>query len=183
MLPIAQHAGEVENGRDLPSGVPISAVFFGPPGTSKTQLAKHIAVFIGWPLLGVDPSHLVRRGLDQVQAETNTLFSMLADLERVVVFLDEFDEMVRERAAERSEVLSRFLTTAMLPKLTQIYDRRRIVFIMATNHIEQFDFAIRRPGRFDLLLQVMPPTLQAKRLFQKGWGAPIMKYETQTLSQ
>jgi len=159
---IAARASDVERGSDLPRSVPISAIFFGPPGTSKTELAKQISDVLGWPLLPIDPSHLVRKGLDQIQAETNTLFSMLASLERVVVLLDEFDEMVRERTSDQSEVLSRFLTTAMLPKLALINQKRRIVFIVATNHIDQFDFAIRRAGRFDLLVQVMPPSREAK---------------------
>lgn len=160
--PVRKYASEVESGRELPKLVPVSAVFFGPPGTSKTQLAKEIANYVGWPLLTIDPSHLVRKGLDQVQAETNTLFSMLASLEQTIVLLDEFDEMLRERTATQTEALSRFLTTAMLPKLTLINDRRRIIFIVATNHIEQFDFAVRRPGRFDLILQIMPPSVEAK---------------------
>lgn len=167
--PVAKHTNLVEQGRSLPRNVPISAILFGPPGTAKTRLAKEIADFLSWPLLTIDPSHLVRHGLDKVQAETNTVFSMLAALERVVVLLDEFDEMVRERTAEQSEVVSRFLTTAMLPKLALINDRRRIIFIVATNHIDQFDFAIRRPGRFDILLQVMPPSTKAK-LAYTSWG-------------
>jgi SpoVK/Ycf46/Vps4 family AAA+-type ATPase len=86
---------------------------------------------------------------------------MLAEAERIVVLLDEFDEMVRERQ-QANEVLSRFLTTSMLPKLAEISRRRRIVFIVATNYIDHFDVAIRRPGRFDMLLQVMPPTAYEK---------------------
>jgi len=160
--PVAANALHVERGRDLPRIVPMSAIFFGPPGTAKTQLAKQIAEYMSWPLLSLDPSHLVRRGLDQIQAEANMLFSMLASLERVVVLLDEFDELVRERTSHESETISRFLTTAMLPKLALINERRRIIFIIATNHIESFDFAIRRPGRFDLVVQIMPPTLEAK---------------------
>jgi len=159
--PVAKHSEGVANGKAIPKEVSISAILFGPPGTSKTQLAKLIAEFLGWPLLSIDPSHLVRKGLDQIQAETNTIFSMLTSAERVVVFLDEFDEMVRERK-EGSEALSRFLTTAMLPKLASISDCRRIVLLLATNHIEQFDFAIKRPGRFDIVIQVMPPTLASK---------------------
>jgi SpoVK/Ycf46/Vps4 family AAA+-type ATPase len=50
----------------------------------------------------------------------------------------------------------------MLPKLSQIYDRRRVVFILATNHINQFDFAISRLGRFDIVVQVLQPTVAAK---------------------
>ena len=166
--PIAKHAILIERGQDLPRKVSISAIFFGPPGTSKTQMARKVSEFLNWPLLAIDPSHLVREGMDRIQAETNRLFGMLAELERVVVLLDEFDEMVRERTEERSEVLSRLLTTAMLPKLTKINDRRRIVFIVATNHIDHFDFAIRRPGRFDVLVQIMPPTVKSK-LGHKDW--------------
>jgi SpoVK/Ycf46/Vps4 family AAA+-type ATPase len=105
---------------------------------------------------------LIRRGLDDIQEETNVIFNMLASLERVVVLLDEFDEMVRERTSTQSEVLSRFLTTAMLPKLARIAERRRIMFIVATNHINEFDAAIRRPGRFDLVFQIMPPSIKEK---------------------
>jgi SpoVK/Ycf46/Vps4 family AAA+-type ATPase len=41
-------------------------------------------------------------------------------------------------------------------------DSRRMVFLVATNHIEVFDPAIARPGRFYLVLPVMPPTAAAK---------------------
>jgi hypothetical protein len=152
----------VEEGRPLSDKVHMSAIFFGPPGTSKTELAKRVALSIGWPLLIIDPSHLVRTGMDRIQAEANELFGMLAVTERIVVLFDEFDEMVRDRSSPTSEANSRFLTTAMLPKLTSIHDNRRIVFILATNYIDQFDFAVTRLGRFDKRFQIMPPTLAAK---------------------
>lgn len=175
--PVAEKSEGVANGKAIPKEVSTSAILFGPPGTSKTQLAKHIAKFLGWPLLSIDPSHLVRKGLDQVQAETNTIFSMLASVERVVVFLDEFDEMVRERG-KGSEAMSRFLTTAMLPKLASISDRRRIVLLLATNHIEEFDFAIKRPGRFDVVIQVMPPTLASKLENAPDFGKLLGRWKT-----
>jgi len=161
--PLAKGVKAVRAIGSLPEGTKMSAIFFGPPGTSKTDLAKQIAGFLGWPHLSIDPSHLVKFGMDRVQAEANTVFSMLAASEEIVVLLDEFDEMVRERASSDSEVLSRFLTTAMLPKLSLINKRRSIVFILATNHIEEFDFAISRLGRFDCIFQIMPPSAPEKR--------------------
>ena len=139
----------------------MSAILFGPPGTSKTQLAELISDFLGWPLIKVDPSYLVSRGMDRIQAMANRLFSMLTVAEQIVVLLDEFDEMGRERA-RTEELLSRFITTAMLPKLAQINRERKIVFLLATNYISGFDAAFRRGGRFDLLLQVMPPNIASK---------------------
>jgi hypothetical protein len=164
--PLVAARNDVARGKSLP-GDPTraSAILYGPPGTSKTELAKLIAKALGWPLLELDPSHLTRRGLDAVYAEADTLFSMLRRCEQVVVLLDEFDELVREREGA-DQMQSRFLTTAMLPKLTALSKARKVVYLVATNHLEQFDAAIRRPGRFDMVVPVMPPTTAAKR---KQW--------------
>ncbi len=151
----------IESGRALSRDTPNSIIFFGPPGTSKTKLAENIASLLGWPLLSIDASQFLKNGMDGVYAEADRIFGMLSVAERILVLLDEFDEMVRERGSE-TDVLSRFLTTAMLPKLHKINDNRRLVFIVATNHIEAFDVAIKRPGRFDVILQVMPPTPDEK---------------------
>jgi SpoVK/Ycf46/Vps4 family AAA+-type ATPase len=125
-------------------------------------LAEIIAKTLGWPLLKLDPSHLTRDGLDRLHAETHRVFTMLAACEQVVVLMDEFDELVLARSDYYVESSSRFLTTAMLPKIAALADRRRIVYILATNRIERFDDAISRPGRFDLILPIMPPTLPEK---------------------
>jgi SpoVK/Ycf46/Vps4 family AAA+-type ATPase len=95
---------------------------------------------------------------------------MLEETERVVVLFDEFDEFVRERDSSDAQQFSRLLTTAMLPKLASIHKRATLVFIIATNNIQQFDLAIRRPGRFDRVVQIMPPTFEAK-LTKKNWGS------------
>lgn len=138
-----------------------SIILFGAPGTSKTQLAKMLAEALGWPLLMLDPSHLTRRGLDNVHAETDAIFGRLQLCDQMVVLMDEFDELVREREGS-GELRSRFLTTAMLPKIADLHDRSRIVYIVGTNHVEQFDAAISRQGRFDLILPVMCPTTSEK---------------------
>lgn len=167
--PLAKEAENIANGGKFRKGIPLSAIFFGPPGTSKTELSKQIADFLGWPLLAIDPSHLLRNGMDGIQAEANAIFRMLEETERIVVLFDEFDEFVRERGSSDAEQFSRLLTTAMLPKLVGIRKRRTLIFIIATNNIQQFDLAIQRPGRFDSLVQILPPTYDAK-LTKKNWG-------------
>jgi ATPase family associated with various cellular activities (AAA) len=162
LRPLFDVSDDVRRGLAIPKSVPTSAILYGPPGTAKTELADIISRFLGWPLLKLDPSHLTRHGLDQLHAETNTLFRMLEAAEEMVVLFDEFDELVREREVSGTESASRFLTTAMLPKLTALSARRRVVYLLATNHLERFDSAIRRPGRFDIIIPVMPPTLAEK---------------------
>lgn len=161
----------IELGRKLSRNTPVSIILFGPPGTSKSRIAKTLAEQLGWPFLAIDPSQFLKNGMDGVYLEADRIFARLAVAERIVVLLDEFDEMVKERG-RAPDVLSRFLTTAMLPMLIKINENRRIVVIVATNHIEEFDVAIRRPGRFDVILQVMPPTAPEKL---RKWKSDLSK--------
>ena len=167
--PLWDESEGIAKGRTFSKKTPRSAVFFGPPGTSKTELSQKIADFLGWPLLAIDPSHLLKKGMDGIQAEANNIFRMLKQTESVVVLFDEFDELVLERGSPKAETFSRLLTTAMLPKLASIHKQATLVFIIATNNIGDFDIAIRRQGRFDHLVQVMPPTYDAK-MTKKDWG-------------
>jgi hypothetical protein len=167
--PLAAERDGIATGRVFNKRTPRSAIFFGPPGTSKTALSEEIARFLSWPHLAIDPSLLLRNGMDGIQAEANTIFRMLEETERVVVLFDEFDEFVLDRGSARAEPFSRLLTTAMLPKLQSIHKRATLVFIIATNNIGEFDLAIRRQGRFDRVVQILPPTYDAK-MTKKDWG-------------
>lgn len=169
LIPVAAQSKNVKSGLKIDRRTPTTMVLYGPPGTSKTELSKKISEYLGWPHLVIDPTHVLRNGLDKVYSEAGSIFGMLAASEEIVVLVDEFDEMVRERGAAK-EAFSRFLTTIMLPQLASINGSRKILFILATNHIENFDIAISRQGRFDMILQVMPPTAEAKRIL---WNLPI----------
>jgi len=160
--PITDQAVDLKDGKPLNATTALSAIFYGPPGTSKTECASAISRAIGWELVTIDPSHLLRSGFDGIVVELNRLFGMLVYAERVVVFFDEIDELVRTRSEETEEATSRFLTTSMLPRLHQLRKSRRLIFLVATNHLEDFDTAIARPGRFDLVIPAMPPTAAAK---------------------
>jgi SpoVK/Ycf46/Vps4 family AAA+-type ATPase len=98
-----------------------------------------------------------------VYLQAEEIFQDLMDLAGVVVFFDEMDALVQTREGQANlDVVSQFLTTAMLPKLSRLHGQAQVVFFMATNFQERFDAAIKRAGRFDLLLCVGPPKLSEK---------------------
>lgn len=142
---------------------PLSALLFGPPGTSKTEVAKALAQELNWPLVEIDPSHFLQDGFSNIYAQAERIFEDVMDLSGIVVLFDEMDALVQKRDADTAlDTESRFLTTYMLPKLAKLHDRGQLVFLMATNFQASFDDAIKRAGRFDFLLCMGPPTLEAK---------------------
>jgi hypothetical protein len=149
--------------RRRPIKKPLSALLFGPPGTSKTEITKAVADDLKWPLIEITPSEFVKGTLANVYLQADEIFDDLMDLSAVVIFFDEMDALVQTREGEvQLDIASQFLTTTMLPKLTRLHDHARVVFLMATNFQERFDAAIKRAGRFDLLLCMGPPRLSDK---------------------
>jgi SpoVK/Ycf46/Vps4 family AAA+-type ATPase len=138
-----------------------SAILFGPPGTSKTRLARSVAGAIGWRYVELHASHFVAEGLPLVQRTANEIFERLMELDHAVILFDEIDELVRERDVE-PDAFGRFLTTSMLPKLAELWEQRRVIYFIATNHIEYFDRAVTRAQRFDALVFVAPPAFERK---------------------
>jgi hypothetical protein len=138
-----------------------SALLFGPPGTSKTTLVRAIARKIGWPLVELNPSHFLRHGLENIYTRADEIFNELLNLSHVVVMFDEMDALAQRRV-ERLDITRQFLTTSMLPKLATLHDHARVIFFMATNHQRNFDEAIKRPGRFDLLICMGPSRWEEK---------------------
>jgi SpoVK/Ycf46/Vps4 family AAA+-type ATPase len=105
------------------------------------------------------------------------------ELDHTVVLFDEIDELVRERDMEK-DAFGRFLTTSMLPKLAELWEARKILYFVATNHINYFDSAIIRSHRFDALILVSPPSFDAKirelqRLLSSKYALPGRLFETE----
>lgn len=143
-----------------------SALLFGPPGTAKTSIVRRLATAIGWPCVEIRPSDFLRKGLDNIYVVANEIFDDLLDLSSTVIFFDEMDALVQSRSVPL-DVTRQFLTTSMLPKLAGLHDEGRSLFFVATNHRTGFDEAITRPGRFDLLLLIAPPS----------WGEKLLNLE------
>lgn len=139
------------------------AILFGPPGTSKTTLARAVAAAVSWDYVELHASHFVADGLPNVQRTADEIFKRLGEIDKAVVLFDEIDELVREREDKAADVFGRFLTTSMLPKLAELWALRKILFFVATNHVAFFDAAVIRSQRFDSLLFVPPPSFDSKK--------------------
>lgn len=137
---------------------PATVLLFGPPGTGKTTFAKAIAGRLGWPFIELLPSKL-ESGSDSMSSELRHAMNDLLQLERAVVFIDEFDEIAsaRERNPTTKGVVNELLK--MIPAFRSTPEH---LLVCATNFVGDIDSAVLRPGRFDLVIPIGPPDLAAR---------------------
>jgi hypothetical protein len=140
-----------------------SMIFYGPPGSAKTTLAKNIAYDLGWPFLEIGSRDFLREGTDQIDAQADRIFRYCGYLRDVVILFDELEELILEREIKGVDKASRLLTTSMLPRIQQLREQRSAVFIFATNRLESLDIAATRLGRFDIIKYVRYPDLNTKK--------------------
>jgi DNA polymerase III delta prime subunit len=148
-----------------------SALLYGPPGTGKTSLAKLVSDALDWPLLTVTVSDFLGSGGAMVEARVKAVFDMLeAQFEKVILF-DEIDAFLLDRDSRfyrDQDTIFQFLTPGMLTKLNDLRAAERSIFIIATNYANRIDPAIKRLGRIDTQLLLLPPDRQRRRqMFQK----------------
>jgi transitional endoplasmic reticulum ATPase len=136
---------------------PATALLFGPPGTGKTTFARATAGRLGWPFVELLPSKL-SSGEGTLAKELREAFIELGRLDRVVIFIDEFDEIA---PARESRPGSAGVVNELLKSIPDFRRRPGRLLICATNFVEAIDPAVLRPGRFDLLIGIGPPDMTA----------------------
>ena len=139
---------------------PRAIVLFGPPGTGKTTFAKAVASRLGWPFLEVFPSRLAAAGGGQALALRET-FAEIDDLEHVVVFIDEVEEIAGERGGKPPSPLQG-VTNELLKIIPAFRERDDRLLVCATNFVRALDPAFLRHGRFDYVIPVGPPDTAAR---------------------
>lgn len=132
---------------------PATVLMFGPPGTGKTTFAKAMAGRLGWPFVELLPSKMASSDGGPAN-ELREAFAELGQLDHVVVFIDEFDEIAPARTKQPAGVS---IVNQLLKSIPDFRRRPGKLLVCATNFVEAIDPAVMRPGRFDLVLGIGPP--------------------------
>jgi SpoVK/Ycf46/Vps4 family AAA+-type ATPase len=139
---------------------PKAIVLFGPPGTGKTTFAKAVASRLNWPFVEVFPSRLVgdQNGLAGGLRE---MFGSINDLDNVVVFIDEVEEIASKRKGDPPSP-TQGVTNELLKLIPTFREKEGHLLIVATNYIRALDDAFLRHGRFDYVIPIGLPDAEAR---------------------
>ena len=139
---------------------PKAVILFGPPGTGKTSFAKAIASRLGWPFVELFPSRLAAIGTGGLAASLREAFADLAELDELVLFIDEVEEIATARSGASTAELG--VTNELLKLIPAFRQHDSRLLVCATNTVHSLDSAFLRPGRFDYVIPVGPPDQPAR---------------------
>ncbi|CAO2831573.1 unnamed protein product [Amaranthus hypochondriacus] len=138
---------------------PTGVLMFGPPGCSKTLMARAVASEAGLNFLAVKGPELFSKWVGESEKAVRSLFAKARANAPSIIFFDEIDSLavIRGRESDGVSVADRVMSQ-LLVELDGLQERVAVTVIAATNRPDKIDSALLRPGRFDRLLYVGPPS-------------------------
>jgi AAA+ superfamily predicted ATPase len=145
-------------GKSLRGGL----LLYGPPGCGKTFIARAVAGELGARFMAVSFADVVDMYIGSSERNIREIFENARLHAPCVVFLYEVDAIGQKRSQLRSTPL-RSTVNQLLLELDDVTGANEGVFVLAaTNHPWDVDSALRRPGRLDRTLLVLPPDDDAR---------------------
>ncbi|XP_070804727.1 ATPase family gene 2 protein homolog A [Pituophis catenifer annectens] len=158
--PLKHPESFIRMGIQPPKGV----LLYGPPGCSKTMIAKALAHESGLNFLAVKGPELMNKYVGESERAVREIFRKARAVSPSILFFDELDALAVERGSSSSSVnVTNRVLAQLLTEMDGIEQLKGVTVLAATNRPDMIDKALIRPGRFDRIIYVPLPDEATRR--------------------
>ncbi|KTW25638.1 hypothetical protein T552_03498 [Pneumocystis carinii B80] len=140
---------------------PKGILLYGPPGCSKTLIAKAAATEAGVNFFAIKGPEVFNKYVGESERAIREIFRKARLASPSIIFFDEIDALSINRGM--GEETNDRVLSALLNELDGIENLVNVTVLAATNRPDVIDNALLRPGRFDKILYVGLPDLEARK--------------------
>jgi transitional endoplasmic reticulum ATPase len=152
--PIKRKADLAKIGIEPPRGI----LLFGPSGAGKTLLAKAVANECGLNFISIKGPEIMSKWVGESEKAVREIFKKARQAAPCIVFLDELDSIASTRSLDSDSGVSKRIVDQLLTSIDGLEENIGVFILGATNRPDLLDRSLLRPGRFDKLILILPPS-------------------------
>lgn len=141
---------------------PKGVLLYGPPGNSKTMLAKALATEAGLNFIAIRGPELFSKWVGDSEKAVRQVFQRARKAKPCIIFFDEIDALAVERGHQDNAGVGDRVLSQLLNELDGLDRLEGVIILAATNRPDILDKALVRPGRFDRMIHVRMPDEQTR---------------------
>lgn len=143
-------------------------ILYGKPGTGKTLVAEALAGECDANFIKLCGTDLESKWVGETEAAWRKTFADAKENQPSIIFIDEFDAIVKERGVSAGSQIEDKVVNQILSLMSDLEKSNDNVFVIATtNKIDTIDSAIKRSGRFGKHIEITVPDREGLRAIYK----------------
>ena len=154
MVPLKKPEVAAEYGITPPRGI----LLFGPPGCGKTLLMSALAGELNVEMFTVKCSDVMSKWYGESEQKIEQLFRTAKERRPAIIFFDDIDAIAKSRDLYAGDDVTPRLLGMILSEIDGLDKSPGMIMVGTTNKPELLDSALLRPGRFDKIVYVPPPS-------------------------